>query len=259
MLLRSVMRHVRDQNWVAVGLDFLIVVVGVFIGIQVANWNEMRRERLEEQRILARLQVEVDALIEVQRAELAETAERALLLIPVQPVLFGQEPPRELTGDECGAIVSSHIYRRPTDQVPVLDEIRETGRFDLIRDPVLKRSLRNYILVQERTRGHYDELSNELFRLHSRHPDVIAVERAPLDPDTKEDWAALSGEGFRWKPICSVEEMQASPGFLNDYVDNMSRTDSFLRMYEARIEALESLRELLRTGSSEPAASREKT
>jgi len=44
MILRSVMKHVRDQNWVAVGLDFLIVVVGVFIGIQVANWNEEQAE-----------------------------------------------------------------------------------------------------------------------------------------------------------------------------------------------------------------------
>src|SRR6056297_412729 len=38
------MKHVRDQNWFAVSLDFLIVVVGVFIGIQVANWNEERAE-----------------------------------------------------------------------------------------------------------------------------------------------------------------------------------------------------------------------
>jgi hypothetical protein len=45
MILRSVMKHVRDQNWFAVFLDFLIVVVGVFIGIQVANWNEAQAER----------------------------------------------------------------------------------------------------------------------------------------------------------------------------------------------------------------------
>jgi hypothetical protein len=44
LILRSVMRHVREQNWLAVGLDFVIVVVGVFIGIQVANWNEQRAE-----------------------------------------------------------------------------------------------------------------------------------------------------------------------------------------------------------------------
>ncbi|WP_133566446.1 DUF6090 family protein [Marinicella litoralis] len=44
MLLRSVSKHVKDQNWFAVFVDFLIVVVGVFIGIQVANWNENRAQ-----------------------------------------------------------------------------------------------------------------------------------------------------------------------------------------------------------------------
>jgi len=44
MILRSLTRHVRDQNWFAVGIDFLIVVVGVFIGIQVANFNAARAD-----------------------------------------------------------------------------------------------------------------------------------------------------------------------------------------------------------------------
>ena len=65
MLLRSVSKHVRDQNWVAVALDFLIVVVGVFIGIQVANWNEERAEGDLADRY--RLQ-----LIEDVRADLAD-------------------------------------------------------------------------------------------------------------------------------------------------------------------------------------------
>ncbi|WDI32186.1 hypothetical protein PUV54_03140 [Hyphococcus flavus] len=45
MLLRRVIEHVKAQNWTAVALDFVIVVVGVFIGIQVANWNEARADR----------------------------------------------------------------------------------------------------------------------------------------------------------------------------------------------------------------------
>lgn len=44
MLLRRITKHVKDQNWFAVGLDFCIVVIGVFIGLQVANWNEVRSE-----------------------------------------------------------------------------------------------------------------------------------------------------------------------------------------------------------------------
>jgi len=48
MLLRRVIEHVHNQNWFAVCLDFVIVVVGVFIGIQVANWNDTRADRLLE-------------------------------------------------------------------------------------------------------------------------------------------------------------------------------------------------------------------
>ena len=62
MILRSVMKHVRDQNWFAVFLDFLIVVVGVFIGIQVANWNEARLEERQETPLIQRLLVDFDRI-----------------------------------------------------------------------------------------------------------------------------------------------------------------------------------------------------
>jgi hypothetical protein len=45
MLLRSLSQHVREQNWAAIVIDFAIVVFGVFIGIQVSNWNESQREQ----------------------------------------------------------------------------------------------------------------------------------------------------------------------------------------------------------------------
>ena len=48
MLLRRITEHVQAQNWVAIGIDFVIVVVGVFIGIQVSNWNDVRVARAME-------------------------------------------------------------------------------------------------------------------------------------------------------------------------------------------------------------------
>jgi hypothetical protein len=30
MILRRISAHVKDQNWFAVGVDFVIVVIGVF-------------------------------------------------------------------------------------------------------------------------------------------------------------------------------------------------------------------------------------
>jgi hypothetical protein len=45
MIFRRIKAHIEKENWFAVLIDFLIVVVGVFIGLQVANWNEARGER----------------------------------------------------------------------------------------------------------------------------------------------------------------------------------------------------------------------
>src|SRR3990167_1966354 len=46
MLLRRVIDHVRKQEWTAIAIDFLIVVLGVFVATQVADWNETRKNRV---------------------------------------------------------------------------------------------------------------------------------------------------------------------------------------------------------------------
>jgi hypothetical protein len=40
MILRRITNHVKSQNWFAVGIDFGIVVLGVFIGLQVQEWSQ---------------------------------------------------------------------------------------------------------------------------------------------------------------------------------------------------------------------------
>ena len=63
MILRSITQHVKDQNWFAVGLDFFIVVVGVFVGLQVANWNEERANSHLESSYLVALQEDFDSIV----------------------------------------------------------------------------------------------------------------------------------------------------------------------------------------------------
>lgn len=55
MILRSITKHVRDQNWFAIFLDFLIVVIGIFVGLQVTEWNERRQALDREYEYLTRL------------------------------------------------------------------------------------------------------------------------------------------------------------------------------------------------------------
>ena len=59
MLLRRITKHVNDQNWFAIGIDFVIVVVGVFIGIQVSNWNERLEFAKREDALMLELRAEI--------------------------------------------------------------------------------------------------------------------------------------------------------------------------------------------------------
>ena len=45
MLPRRLMNHVNNQNLTAIVIELLVVVLGVFIGLQVDNWNQSRIEQ----------------------------------------------------------------------------------------------------------------------------------------------------------------------------------------------------------------------
>jgi len=64
MILRRVIEHVRTQNWTAIGIDLVIVVVGVFIGIQVSSWNATQGEHARERFLLGELREELAESIE---------------------------------------------------------------------------------------------------------------------------------------------------------------------------------------------------
>jgi hypothetical protein len=60
VILRRVIAHFRKQEWTAIFLDFLIVVVGVFVGIQVSNWNDARADQQRAQGYLERIGADLD-------------------------------------------------------------------------------------------------------------------------------------------------------------------------------------------------------
>lgn len=44
MILRRITEHVREQNWFAVGLDFSIVVVGIWVALMVGQWSDKQQK-----------------------------------------------------------------------------------------------------------------------------------------------------------------------------------------------------------------------
>ncbi len=52
MILSRVIEHMRHQHWTTVFPDFVTVVLGVFIGLQVTNWNTAWHYRALENRTI---------------------------------------------------------------------------------------------------------------------------------------------------------------------------------------------------------------
>jgi len=166
MLLRRVMEHVKAQNWTAVGIDFVIVVFGVFIGIQLGNWNQSRADASLERDFLENIVVDLQADAQVlqsgidmadinvhaayyalDRAGLAPPATIALPVdVTVNPV--GQldvATPADMSDEDkqhLWALSVVHLF--PGQSSTAFDTLMSTGRLDLIRDHDLVAKLQAY-------------------------------------------------------------------------------------------------------------------
>ena len=72
MIPRRVYEHVKAHNWFAVAIDFVIVVGGVFMGVQVSNWNEARAEQRRTALVVEALRQDLRDSVVVEERFLAE-------------------------------------------------------------------------------------------------------------------------------------------------------------------------------------------
>ena len=59
MTLRRLTANLRAQNWTAIALEFVLLILGVYLGILAANWNLERLERQETIRLIYQLDAEM--------------------------------------------------------------------------------------------------------------------------------------------------------------------------------------------------------
>lgn len=143
MLLRRLTKHVEDQNWFAVGLDFLIVVFGVFIGLQVANWNEVSRAADKEAAVIAQLHTEfAETLADTRQAkissDLALEKTRAVLRI-----IRDQVEPTNAAEFLDTLRYAGSLMTAPTEPI-TLTELLSSGGLSDLTSPALRTALTRY-------------------------------------------------------------------------------------------------------------------
>lgn len=165
MILRRITRHIKSQNWFAVGVDFVIVVIGVFVGLQVQEWSVERADRKAERSVIERLIVEYEQNIEVldkDQAEATAVIEASeKLLSMIAPV-----PDPGLDDNLIGPILLDCMQNAKF--VPILgttESLIASGDLSLIGDPEIQRMLNQWqtdaqvmIEWQEIERMHGEEL-----------------------------------------------------------------------------------------------------
>lgn len=146
MILRRVIEHFRRQEWTAIAIDFVIVVTGVFIGIQVANWNAAIADQKRAQAYLERIGEDLDADI--------RTLENRVLFWD-QVSRFGIAGLAYAESDRAPAaadwpLLLAYFQASQVGEFYVTnatyEEIKSAGELSLISDPELRGRLAFYYL-----------------------------------------------------------------------------------------------------------------
>lgn len=202
MILRRLSDAIHKQNWFTVAVEFVIVVVGIFVGLQIDAWNNVRNDRALEQEYLLRLADDtkwnIDNFLEL---EIIFDAKASFI------TALRDSPASLIAASDAEAFISNLDYSTwfalPAVRTATFSELESSGRISLIQDVSLRGELSiffaNYALMQ----GILDEPIGEYRRLvHSSIPGDISykwqLEREMTDLD-----AVLE----------ALEELQSDPVF----------------------------------------------
>lgn len=144
MILRRVIAHFRRQEWTAIAIDFVIVVAGVFVGIQVSNWNADRADRGRAEGYLERIAADLDA-------DLGDYADRLGYWAAVSDYAatgLSYAESRDLGGGEPWPVLLAYFQASQVAEFitssPTWDEMLSAGNLRLIENVELRNRLARY-------------------------------------------------------------------------------------------------------------------
>lgn len=231
MLLRRITQHVKSQNWFAVVIDLVIVVVGVFIGIQVANWDQVRSDKAGLAASLERLDNEVSRNIVLIDEILDHYEETAADLSKGRAAL------NDCSSDpDAQAALERVLFDFTEDVQPnfvfvVANQLASQGRY---QDLLSSDFQREFGFYAGRLKEEYEQLTSHYDRLWEHHinfhPDVSAF--FPSDSNSYNGWRLELG-----RPLV---EMCQDPSFRNRFINTIGFYVAIKRrLLEFKMEAVD--------------------
>ncbi len=144
MILSRITKAVREQNWFAVGIEFVIVVAGVMLAFQLSSLSESRNARLEERADLLRLLTEAEgAVAYVDRRISASLESTHLLDRAIRALNEGALNGLDIDDFERG-VWGSTRFSALTPPRAVTDELIASGRIGALTDVDVREAVSRY-------------------------------------------------------------------------------------------------------------------
>lgn len=144
MIVHRMVESLRTRHFSTLVIELLVVIIGVFIGIQVSNWNEARLERTRAHSYLERIGADLDADILNYEDRLRFWED--VLEYGAVGLDFAETSARDDRTD-WGLLLAyfqaSQLAEFYTTQA-TYDELKSGGELGLIRDLTLRNQLARY-------------------------------------------------------------------------------------------------------------------
>lgn len=211
MILRRVMAHFQKQEWAAIAIDFVIVVLGVFIGLQVQAFAVERDRQKSERGYLTRLHGEIEQLLETRaRYDRSRTTFSADLLGAVQ-VLNDANGTAPLSPEQCDAVAGSAHTTVPPAELPTVAELLSAGRLDHLSSATVRTAILTYMQDAARARDLIAVITDSGRDLGKAYPHLITHHVGASRIRIEEIWL---------NPECRTEAMRTDLAFRNELSEN---------------------------------------
>jgi hypothetical protein len=213
MILRRLATALREQNWFTVVLEILIVVVGIYIGLQADAWMSAKQDRALEVEYLERLVSDMEESIVAQR-ELIQTFDKSNASIDYIAQLLRS---RTFEGADKDRLIlglnSVGWVARPATNMVTVREMQSTGNISLIRDV----SVRTAIGQFERSYADAEfSASQNLGLMAAAAPEVMTWSfMAPKVPGDHHSVTEAEDDSFGYIQQYDTERMLKNPDAAN--------------------------------------------
>lgn len=215
MILRRFAQSLKSQNWTTILVEFVLLVAGVFLGIQAANWNEQRAEDRKAQAYLARIRINLEAdTTSIQRREVFWGQVMGYGKQAIRYAETGEKVDGSAWKTVAAFYQASQLWQWVTSD-STYQEMRSGGELGLIRDQRLRDALSQYYLENGSGTAY-------LFMLQPEYRKIVRG----LTPSVVSDhiWAHCwkqPNPGEQYLPACDapISEAQAQ-AVLDGYMED---------------------------------------